>query len=77
MRRVPKVVQLATWLLQSLTSSHGQHDLRHLQQGFGGHASAQKAHGQTPGHYSLQKLRSDIFIRNLAEETPDDVELRK
>jgi hypothetical protein len=77
LRGVPQVIQLAIKLQQTLSSSLGQHGLRHLQQGHVAHGCAQKPHGQTHGQYSVREVRSDVCNKSRAQETPAEIKMRQ
>jgi len=52
-RRVPQVVQLAVELQHPLSRTLGQHYLRNLQQSHVAQGGLQKAHGDSPGQFSV------------------------
>jgi hypothetical protein len=77
MPRVPQVVQHARKLQKALSAPFGQHDLRHLQQGHVAQECTRDPHGQTHGHYSLRKVRSDICIKRSATASSPNLKMRK
>jgi len=76
-RRVQQVVQTSRKLLCPLSHSHGQHDLRRLQQGHVQPGSLQKAHDQTPGQDFVRKMQSDVCIKSGTKRTPADFQVWK